>query len=97
VERVGTGRICVTVAGIDSATASAVASVDWLGTSEPEGNASVMFMSLASAPNCAAPKFLFVTQRQPPIMVDKNNVANSATVAGPATAANDVGFQFVIP
>ena len=97
VERLGKGRYCVTVAGIDPATTSPVASVDWSATSGPEGNASAMFVRAENNGCSGQDKFVFATERQGNVAVDQNNAPNSAVAVAPADFADDVSFQFIIP
>jgi hypothetical protein len=96
VTRDGTGQYCVTTPGIDPVETPAAVTVDWDGTSGPEGNASAMTREFSACGPTGDGFFVF-TERQPVITVDAGGGTNNATVSGLAEQADNVGFTIVIP
>jgi hypothetical protein len=85
VTRDATGSFyCVVAPGISAAETPAAVTVDWNGTTPPEGNASAMVDEVT----CPTDGFRVNTQRHP---------VTSETTVGSALPANDVGFTIVIP
>jgi hypothetical protein len=88
------GTYCVTAPGLDSATTTAAATVEWSATTGPEGNASAMIY----APGCLGGQFQVITERQPATTVCTNDACTTtASVAGSPTEADNVAFTIVIP
>ena len=95
VTRETTGRYCVTAPGIDSAETPAVVSLDWNGTNNPEGNASVFTRELEP---CGPDNegFSVVTYFGPNVPVfDTGGTARS--VRGGSVSSDEVSFTIVIP
>jgi hypothetical protein len=98
--RISTGVSCVRAPGIDSRQSVAAVTVEWTGTSNPEGNASAMFLQTHSplGIGCARDTdFVIITERQ--AQTDVRDAAGTGTtsVAGNADFANDVEFVIAIP
>jgi len=89
------GTYCVNAPGINSASESAVVTVENGGTSGLEGNTSAMIE--ASGFDCPAGQFEVITERQPSTAVRNAADTGSINVAGNATPADDPSFTIVIP
>jgi hypothetical protein len=97
VTRIVTGRYCVTAPGIDSGQVPESVTVDWLTTSDPQGNASAMTQGHGFGCGPADDGFLVLTERQPEITVDAGGGTNNAIASGRAEFADNVGFTIAIP
>ena len=76
------GLYCIDAPGIDSSQVPVIVSVDWNATSGPEGNASAMGL-LGTGGYCPSQNFAVITQR--------------FAAGGSSVAANNVGFDLLIP
>ena len=86
--RIGVGHYCVSAPGLHPNTDIAMATLDWYGTSGPEGNTSVETTPHACSFTHIDPNaFVVRTERQP--------VSNG--VSGQAVDADDVSFYILIP
>jgi hypothetical protein len=89
------GIYCVTAPGVDPAAVAPAVTVEWGSTASPEGNASAMVRT--SHTDCPG-AFEVITDRQPSTTVCTSGACGStASVAGDASTADDVGFTIVIP